>query len=37
MKLVANLALGLHRAVLAETLSFAQASGISTHRRAGRS
>ena len=29
MKLVANLALGLHRAVLAETLSFAQASGIS--------
>lgn len=28
MKLVANLALGLHRAVLAETLSFAQASGI---------
>ncbi len=29
MKLVANLALGLHRAVLAETLAFAQASGIS--------
>jgi 3-hydroxyisobutyrate dehydrogenase-like beta-hydroxyacid dehydrogenase len=29
MKLVANLALGLHRAVLAETLSFARASGIS--------
>ncbi len=29
MKLVANLALGLHRAVLAEALSFAQASGIS--------
>lgn len=28
MKLVANLALGLHRAVLAEALSFAQASGI---------
>ena len=29
MKLVANLALGLNRAVLAETLSFAAASGIS--------
>lgn len=29
MKLVANLALGLHRAVLAETLSFAGACGIS--------
>jgi hypothetical protein len=29
MKLVANLALGLHRAVLAETLAFAQASGVS--------
>jgi 2-hydroxy-3-oxopropionate reductase len=29
MKLVANLALGLHRAVLAEALSFAHASGIS--------
>lgn len=29
MKLVANMALGLHRAVLAETLSFATASGIS--------
>jgi 3-hydroxyisobutyrate dehydrogenase-like beta-hydroxyacid dehydrogenase len=29
MKLVANLALGLNRAVLAETLSFASASGIS--------
>ena len=29
MKLVANLALGLHRAVLAETLSFAQACNVS--------
>jgi 3-hydroxyisobutyrate dehydrogenase-like beta-hydroxyacid dehydrogenase len=29
MKLVANLALGLHRAVLAETLTFAQACGVS--------
>ncbi len=29
MKLVANLALGLHRAVLAETLAFAHASGVS--------
>jgi 3-hydroxyisobutyrate dehydrogenase-like beta-hydroxyacid dehydrogenase len=29
MKLVANLALGLHRAVLAETLSFASACGVS--------
>jgi 2-hydroxy-3-oxopropionate reductase len=29
MKLVANLALGLHRAVLAETLSFADHTGIS--------
>jgi 3-hydroxyisobutyrate dehydrogenase-like beta-hydroxyacid dehydrogenase len=29
MKLVANLALGLHRAVLAESLSFAQATGVS--------
>src|SRR5262245_30571159 len=29
MKLVANLALGLHRAVLAETLAFARASGVS--------
>jgi 3-hydroxyisobutyrate dehydrogenase-like beta-hydroxyacid dehydrogenase len=29
MKLVANLALGLHRAVLAETLAFAQACGVS--------
>ncbi len=29
MKLVANLALGLHRAVLAEALSFAAASGVS--------
>jgi 3-hydroxyisobutyrate dehydrogenase-like beta-hydroxyacid dehydrogenase len=29
MKLVANLALGLHRAVLAETLAFARASDIS--------
>ena len=29
MKLVANLALGLNRAVLAETLSFAQSTGIS--------
>jgi 3-hydroxyisobutyrate dehydrogenase-like beta-hydroxyacid dehydrogenase len=29
MKLVANLALGLHRAVLAETLSFAGACGVS--------
>src|SRR5205823_12706836 len=29
MKLVANLALGLHRAVLAETLAFAQACDVS--------
>jgi 3-hydroxyisobutyrate dehydrogenase-like beta-hydroxyacid dehydrogenase len=29
MKLVANLALGLHRAVLAEALTFAQACGVS--------
>src|SRR5436853_4410849 len=28
MKLVVNLALGLHRAVLAEALSFARASGV---------